>query len=175
MYDFIWDGKPEKIKRDVLTMGYESGGLKMIDLDNFIKSLKICWIKRMVEAENDAILNRIYINNLRLFGGKLLFECNILENDVCRYTQNRFLKDVLLAWCRCKANVVIPSYRHEILWNNSNIKAADNTIMLANWFNNGIKFFKDIYDDVTKKVYPYSKLQELNNNLPEGDFLNYLT
>ena len=76
-------------------MGYESGGLKMIDLDNFIKSLKICWIKRMVEAENDAILNRIYINNLRPFGGKLLFECNILENDVCRYTQNRFLKDVL--------------------------------------------------------------------------------
>ena len=58
----------------------------------------------------------------------------------------------------------------EILWNNSNIKAADNTIMFANWFNNGIKFFKDIYDDVTKKVYPYSKLREINNNLPEGDF-----
>ena len=119
MYDFIWDGKPEKIKRDILTMGYESGGLNMIDLDNFIKSLKICWIKRMVEAENDAILNRIYIHNLRPFGGKLLFECNIVENDVCRYTQNRFLKDVLLAWYRCKANVVIPSFRHEILWNNS--------------------------------------------------------
>ena len=51
----------------------------------------------MVEAENDAILNRIYIHNLRSFGGKLLFKCNILENDVCRYTQNRFLKDVLLA------------------------------------------------------------------------------
>ena len=33
MYDFIWDGKPENIKRDVLTLGYESGGLKMIDLD----------------------------------------------------------------------------------------------------------------------------------------------
>ena len=76
----------------------------------------------MVEAENDAILNRIYIHNLRPFGGKLLFECNILENDVCRYTQNRFLKDVLLAWCRCKANVAIPSYKHEILWNNSNIR-----------------------------------------------------
>ena len=41
MYDLIWDGKPEKIKRDVLTMGYESEGLKMIDLDNFIKSLKM--------------------------------------------------------------------------------------------------------------------------------------
>ena len=66
----------------------------------------------MVEAENDAILNRIYIHN---FGGKLLFQCNILENDVCRYTQNRFLKYFLLAWCRCKATVVIPSYIHGIV------------------------------------------------------------
>ena len=55
------------------------------------------------------------------------------------------------------------------------IKVADNTIMFANWFQNGIKFFKDIYDDVTKNVYPYCKLREINNNLPEGDFVNYLT
>ena len=72
-----------------------------------------------------------------------------------RYTQNRLLKDVLLAWCRCKANVVFPSYRQEILWTNSDIKAANNTIKFANWFHNGIKL---------NKKY-----------LPEGDFLNYLT
>ena len=28
MYDFIWDSKPAKIKRDVLSMDYEKGGLK---------------------------------------------------------------------------------------------------------------------------------------------------
>ena len=42
--------------------------------------------------------------------------------------------------------------------------------MFANWFHNGITFFNDIYDDVTKKVYPYSELREINVNLPEGDF-----
>ena len=52
MYNFICHGKPEKIKSDILTMGYENGGLKMTDLDNFIKSLKVCWIKRMKEADN---------------------------------------------------------------------------------------------------------------------------
>ena len=41
MYEFIWDGKPEKIKRDILTMGYENGGLKMIDIENCIKALKV--------------------------------------------------------------------------------------------------------------------------------------
>ena len=44
----------------------------------------------------------------------------------------------------------------------------------ANWYHNGIKFFKDIYDDVTKKVYSYNRLREIKN-LPEGDFLNYYT
>ena len=42
MYEFIWDGKPEKIKRDILTMGYENGGLKLIDINKFIKALKVC-------------------------------------------------------------------------------------------------------------------------------------
>ena len=28
MYDFIWDSKPARIKRDVITMDYENGGLK---------------------------------------------------------------------------------------------------------------------------------------------------
>ena len=50
-----------------------------------------------MEAENDSILNRIYIYNLRSFGGKLLFECKISENDTCKLTQNRFLKDILSA------------------------------------------------------------------------------
>ena len=43
--------------RDILTMGYENLGLKMIDIENFIKALKVSWIKRMIEADNDSILN----------------------------------------------------------------------------------------------------------------------
>ena len=46
----------------------------MIDLDTFIKSLKLCWIKRMKEADNNSILNRIYTYNLGSFGSYLLFD-----------------------------------------------------------------------------------------------------
>ena len=115
----------------------------MIDIENLIKALKVSWIKRVIEADNDSILNRIYIYNLRAFGGNLLFECNIFENDIGKFTQNIFLKDDLSAWCKCTANAVISSYRHEILWNNSHIKVGANTIMFAIWYHNGIKFFKD--------------------------------
>ena len=40
MFNFIWDGKPDKIKRDILIQDYEQGGLKMISKQNFILSLK---------------------------------------------------------------------------------------------------------------------------------------
>ena len=52
MYDFIWDSKPAKVKRDAFTMDYGKKGGKMIDLETFMKSLKICWIKRMIESED---------------------------------------------------------------------------------------------------------------------------
>ena len=41
IYEFIWEGKPEKIKRDILTKTYENGDLMMIDLETFIKFPKL--------------------------------------------------------------------------------------------------------------------------------------
>ena len=80
----------------------------------------------------------------------------------------------MAAWCKCIENPVISSYRHEILWNNSNVKVEGNTIMYTNWFSNGIKYFEDVYDITAKVLYSYRRLRE-KYNLPEGDFLKYLT
>ena len=51
MDDFIWDSKPAKIKRDVLTMDYEQGGLKMIDLEIIMKSLKYAGLKEWLNLK----------------------------------------------------------------------------------------------------------------------------
>ena len=59
-----------------------------------------------------------------------MFEYNIFENGICKFTQNIFLKDVLSAWCKYTANAVISSYSNAILWNNSHIKAGANVIYL---------------------------------------------
>ena len=40
MYYFLWDSKPAKIKREILIMDHVKEGLKLIDLEIFIKSLK---------------------------------------------------------------------------------------------------------------------------------------
>ena len=65
MYAFIWEGKPEKIKRVILIQDYEKGGLKMIDLEMFIMSLKISWLKRISVSENNRTIIYIYLEKLK--------------------------------------------------------------------------------------------------------------
>ena len=47
-YHFIWNNKPEKIKRVVINKPYQLGGLKMIDLDKFVDALQLTWVKRFL-------------------------------------------------------------------------------------------------------------------------------
>ena len=95
MYAFIWEGKPEKIKREILIQDYEKGGLKMIDLEIFIMSLKISWLKRISLSENKRTINYIYFETPKHVGRKLFFECNFSPDDVNSIVQkNTFINEI---------------------------------------------------------------------------------
>lgn len=175
MFNFIWDGKPEKIKRNTLKQTYENGGLRMIDLEKFIWSLKVSWIKRIIDPKHDTLFKHIYINKLKDFCGKLYFECNFSEEDILKaFKQDGFFRDVLIAWCKLNKKEVTLNYCNEIIWNNSHIRAGGCTLLFKKWYQLGIKFLKDIYDYERKFFYPFQTLKELYK-LPENDFLKYLT
>ena len=53
-FRFIWKGKPDKIKRNVLINTYEKGGLIMVDIDSYFKSLKTSWVSRLT---NNSLAN----------------------------------------------------------------------------------------------------------------------
>ena len=46
IFKFLWNNKPDKIKRSYLYRQYDLGGLKMVNITEFIKSLKLSWLKR---------------------------------------------------------------------------------------------------------------------------------
>ena len=46
-FNFIWDSKPDKVKRIHITQDYQDGGLKMVCLEKFILSLKLTWIRKL--------------------------------------------------------------------------------------------------------------------------------
>ena len=99
MFNFLWDNTPDKIKRDIIIQDYKDGGLKMIDIEKFIKSLKSSWVKRILDTSNNGIWKQIYMKKLNQFGGKLLFESNIKRKDIIKhFTDETFLQNNLLSW-----------------------------------------------------------------------------
>ena len=54
IFDFIWDGKTPKIKRKTIIAEKKYGGLKMIDFEIMERSLKIAWVKRIIDNKDVA-------------------------------------------------------------------------------------------------------------------------
>ena len=51
-YSFLWKNKSDKIKRTLLISNYDHGGLKMVDLSAFNKSLKPTCIRKYLDISN---------------------------------------------------------------------------------------------------------------------------
>ena len=62
LFEFLWDGKPDPIKRKIGRNKLEYGGLGMIDLRLFEKSLKLTWIRRFLNSNSKwkLIISTIY-------------------------------------------------------------------------------------------------------------------
>ena len=175
MYNFLWDGKPDKIKRETITQDYDHGGLKMIDIETFIWSLKAGWVKRLAQTENNKLLKTVYEKDLNQFGGDILFESSLSKEDIIRhFSKKPFLRDVLLAWNNLTSKTVIYNYGNEVIWNNSNIRVDDKTIFFKNWQQSGIKYVKDMFDNDRQSFYTFAALKE-KFDLPSSDFLKYLS
>ena len=52
VYEFLWKGKKDPVKRLVLSNDYLEGGLKMTNIDTYIKALQIKWILKLLENNN---------------------------------------------------------------------------------------------------------------------------
>ena len=46
-YNFIWDGKPAKVKRSTIVREKKRGGLEIVDFKIMNKALKVAWTERL--------------------------------------------------------------------------------------------------------------------------------
>jgi hypothetical protein len=49
---FLWNGKRDNVKSEILTQSYEDGGLKMTDNKLCCQALKIAWKKKYIDPLN---------------------------------------------------------------------------------------------------------------------------
>ena len=64
-FNFIWEGKPAKIKKKTIISDIKHGGLKMLDFEIMDKALKIAWIKRL--TVHDDVSMTLSISLLIIF------------------------------------------------------------------------------------------------------------
>ena len=67
---FLWNGT-DKVTRLYTINEYDRGGLKMIDLDCMIKSLRLAWLKRTFSAQGGTCRN--YLQHILVRCGGLFF------------------------------------------------------------------------------------------------------
>ena len=175
MFKFIWNSKPEKIKRKHITQSYQKGGLKMIDIELFINSIKCSWIKRLFDDSNNGQWKTFYLDKINRYGGKLLFESNLNKGLITHmFPNNSFLREILIAWDKIththKEDIKVVG--KQIIWNNRDIQINNQTLLYKHWLNKGIKHIEHIYDYRTKEFYTFTKIIELYN-VSRNDYLKY--
>ena len=100
-YQFLWDGKPDNVRRKVIRNEYKEGGLKFIHIESFCKALKMSWLHKllgplnvspwkahypnMVEIRYSTWIKRVWnivVEQWICFGRTFYLICWILSNQV---------------------------------------------------------------------------------------------
>jgi hypothetical protein len=171
-YDFVWQSKPEKVRRLTLISNYEDGGLKMLDIKSFLQAQKAMWVKRIVTADNASwkALPRLYLSALL---GNDTYKCNMVCDTQPKNFPD-FYWQVLKYWFEIKDitnNLESPfNIRRESIWLNKNIKVNNKELRGAKWHNAGINCIHDILNEDGT----FLTLIELENKYSiKCDFLKY--
>ena len=108
-YHFLWDGKPDKIKRNIMINDYSNGGLKMIDLFSFNKSLKTIWIKKYLDKTNLGKWKLFFERELGRYGGEAVFLGNLNKTDIKHHfsSTNIFINEILMIWSEVNTNFLL--------------------------------------------------------------------
>ena len=145
-FSFVWSNKPDKVKRIYITQDYQDGGLRMVNIENFITSLKIAWIKKLLtncDAEYISLFEKTLSPLSKFF---------MLGSDWAKYlvqkTTNMFWKDVLNSWLRfievdeINGNIDILT---SPIWYNPLI--SKETLYFPTWYQKGVCVVGDLIDE----------------------------
>ena len=156
LFGFVWGNKNDKIKRTKLVQQYSKDGLNMIQIDSFIKSLKLSWLKRLNNPEADwgilAANELPELWQLLTYGGKKLTSLRDKSN-------NPFYVDLLSALIQFNRNYC-PSEKEIVtdsIWYSDLTKYKMGIV--KEWDDKGIRFIGDLYNPNTGKIYSKQDLE----------------
>ena len=147
LYNFLWDGRGDKIKRSVMLNEYKDGGLKMLDIRSFNYALKSKWVKKYLDDNNQAKWKLFLDFFIKQHDGKLLLTGNLKQADVAGLNiQDSFTKEVIEIWSNLTYDENPIHFGNVPIWYNSLIRIANRPIFYSDWARAGVNQAKDLLD-----------------------------
>lgn len=152
LFEFLWDGKGDKIKREHIIRDYEQGGLRMIDIHTFNKSLKASWIKKYLDPTNNGRWKFFFDVNLKMYGGKFIFSCNLHKDDIpLLKIRNPFVCEVMSIWAELHFSdavaISIANVGDQIIWLNSLVRIDNQPVFRKHWMDHGVCKISHLLDE----------------------------
>ena len=148
VFSFIWDNKPDKIKRHTIIGDYAQGGLKMFHLRSVISGLKIAWVKRLLNDYNVGKWKCFFEYYTKELGGNKIWYCNLQAKEKKIETiQNPFIREILKHWCDYTFSekiVTLNLVRKQTIWHNSFIRIGNELLYKKKWIDQGVFHLQDI-------------------------------
>ena len=105
IFRFLWNEKPDKIKRRVLYNTKENGGLNIPNFKMMNIAAKVTWVKRYLDSSEDKIWKVLVDIGLNKYGRGFLFYCNISPGDRLIGTiKSTIVRDWVTSWCKYNFN-----------------------------------------------------------------------
>jgi hypothetical protein len=148
VYEFLWNGKTHKVKRNIIIQSYRRGGHKMVYFRSMITAQKVFWIKKALSEHpyiwKNTMQEILNVNDLKLY---LKYSTSVKHTS-----PSLFYQEALIAWFKFKEQKINESkdILQQGLWYNDNIKVNNETV-----------YFKDYSD---KNIFLVKHLVNKNGN-----------
>ena len=157
LYKFLWKST-DKVTRLSTINDYENGGLKMVDNECMIKSLRLAWLKRIVSSNRGTW--KSYLRHLLAkYGGLFLFNCNFDVKNLSIHSQ--FYTELLQWWSDFREDFASNKDWNSVIWNNKEIRVSGSPVFYKNYFDSDIFYVSDLlfnlnntesFDVIGKKI-----------------------
>jgi hypothetical protein len=173
-YDFINSGGTEKIKRNILIGNYDTGGYKMVDLESYIKSIKINWVIRLLKIDG---IWKEEIKRKCKTEIEYLLRCNLKKKDFpIKSGKNTMWEEIWTKWCEenYREPETIEEILNENIWYNSDIKIGNKVVFWKNWYEQDIKRIGDLVvadNQGNMRIWTFNEIRELG--IENLNIMNY--
>ena len=177
MFSFLWSNDfsarrvTERVKRDILCLPVQEGGIDMISVCDQQTAMLIGWLQKRSLLNNKlhlAIINSF----LRHVGGlEYIISCNanIFEFWGLNEIKSYYWATVIKAWLRFDKSGFsnVTNLQNPPLFNNTDLKFKNKTLYIKRWILNGIKNVNDIFDGEN-----FISISDLKDHIPNyGGFV----